>query len=117
MPVLMSTRDGKVFFDQLLVPRALSAFLGRPAVRLDHLLKPPPCESGSAGAPGLTPSELDSLLWDGPPPEGAVWVTPVSRAWPMGFGWSSYVAQSVMVQSCLSAGFDPAVSSQAKEYW
>ena len=32
-------------------------------------------------------------------------VTPCSKVWPMGFGWSSYVAQSFMVDSVLSAGY------------
>merc|ERR1712226_1198485 len=30
---------------------------------------------------------------------------PASRVWPMGFGWSSFVAQSSMVESCRRAGF------------
>ena len=104
-PVFMSSRDGKVFFDQLRVPLSLSAYLGRPAIRLCDLLEPPPCESGACAAPGLTEAELASFVLDGPIPSDSIWITPVSNAWPMGFGWSSYVAQSTMVASCRRAGF------------
>ena len=36
-PIFVSTRDGKVFFDQLAVPLDLRRFLGRPLVRLADL--------------------------------------------------------------------------------
>ena len=33
-------------------------------------------------------------------------VFPVSRVWPMGYSWSSFVAQSVMLDVCRQAGLD-----------
>ena len=45
------------------------------------------------------------LLIDGPLKDSCVDVVPVTNTFPMGFGWSSYVAQSVMVDACLKSGF------------
>lgn len=104
-PLWASCRDGKVFFDQLRVPLALRPYFGRPAVSIAELLRPPPCESGAAQAEGMTRSEISDLVLDGPPVDEDTYLIPVNNAWPMGFGWSSYVAQSVMVSSCLNAGF------------
>lgn len=85
LPVPMSSHDGRVFFDQLSVPRALAAWLGRPPVRLADLLDPPQCESGGESATGITDAELKSLVWDGPLPDGIVWLTPISTTWPLVF--------------------------------
>ena len=104
---LMSSRDGKVFFDQLSTPRAVAACLGRPTVRLSDLMDPPLCESGAAAETGLTQDELSAMLLDGPLPTDTIWITPVCLTWPMGFGWNSFIAQSAMVKSCTDAGFNP----------
>ena len=34
-------------------------------------------------------------------------VFPLSRVWPMGFSWSSFIAQSTMLSVCRSAGLGP----------
>jgi hypothetical protein len=77
-PALMSSRDGKVFFDQLRVPRSFAACLGRPAVLLRDLLNPPACESGAATAPPLTTEELNDMFLDGPIVDDTIWITPVN---------------------------------------
>jgi hypothetical protein len=104
-PVWASCRDGRVFFDQLRVPDSLRPFLGRPMVAVADLQHPPSCESGAIADEGLTDEELSRFVVDGPLNAGDTHVTPVSNTWPMGFGFSSYVAQCVMVSSCLDAGF------------
>ena len=104
-PLWLSTRDGRSFFDQLAVPSAVRPFLGRPVVSVADLLCPPPCESGSITEKGLTAAKIGEFLEDGLLESGDCELTPVCACWPMGFGWSSYVAQSTMVASCLDAGF------------
>ena len=104
-PVWLSCRDGRCFFDQLRAPDLLRPFLGRPRVSLKDLQCPPPCESGANAAPGLSEIELATFLLDGPCDPDDAWVIPVQNTWPMGFGWSSYIAQATMVGTCMSAGF------------
>mmetsp|Transcript_31927 Transcript_31927/g.101443 ORF Transcript_31927/g.101443 Transcript_31927/m.101443 type:complete len:854 (-) Transcript_31927:1008-3569(-) len=104
-PQWLSCRDGKVFFDQLAAPASLRPMFGRPNVCVAELLRPPPCESGASVAEGLTAEEVGGLLLDGPLGDDDVLLTPVSNTWPMGFGWSSFVAQTTMLTSCLPAGF------------
>ena len=104
-PLWLSCRDGKVFFDQLMVPKELRAYFGRPSMPITDLLKPPPCESGSDAQLGLSLEELDSFILDGPLTSFAGVLVPVSNTWPMGFGWSSFVAQSMMVSTCRHVGY------------
>ena len=80
----------------MLAPVELQPFLERPYLKASELL---------SGDDGLTLEELNSFQLDGPLPSASVELTPVSRAWPMGFGWSSCVAQSFMVSCVLEAGF------------
>ena len=96
-PLWVSGRDAKVFFDQLRAPSDLIPFFGRPAVEMREL-----CDIEG----GLTSDEMEGFVLDPEyqRPDGIV--TPVNRVWPMGFGWSSFVAQSFMVDCCFSAGFD-----------
>ena len=96
-PLWVSGRDATMFFDKFVVPGALVPFLGRPVVTAAEL---------TTGSGRFLLSELEVDLLDhvsplDPEPE----MTPVSVAWPMGFGWSSFVAQSYMVNTCPSAGF------------
>ena len=91
-PQLLSCRDGRVFFDQLAGPPLIHAFLGRPLVSIRDLQRPPVCESGAMQAEGLSGDELSSLLTDGPLQDGDDLLVPVNNCWPMGSGWSSYVA-------------------------
>ena len=50
-------------------------------------------------------AELDNYLIDRPLADNESYLTPVACTYPMGSGWSSYVAQSTMVASCLDTGF------------
>ncbi len=33
-------------------------------------------------------------------------LTPINLVWPMGFSWSSFIAQSTMTRLCFMAGFE-----------
>jgi len=90
----LSKRDGRCLFDQLLAPPPIRAYLGRPPVRVQGLL-----DSGLM--------TLYDIRRSGPrlghiTPNA--WVYPCSRVWPMGFSWSSYIAQSKMSALCATAG-------------
>lgn len=104
-PLWLSCRDGRVFFDQLRTLPELWPYLGRPQVSITELRCPPPCESGAQASVGLSDAELAIYVNDGDVSEQDLFLTPVICTWPMGFGWSSYVAQSTMVFSCIDAGF------------
>ena len=104
-PVWLSTRDGNVFFDQPAAPVGLRCCLARSLVSIVDLMTPPPCESGAVSADGLSRSELGALIIDGPLVDSCVDVVPITNAFPMGLGWSSYAAQAVQVDACLTSGF------------
>lgn len=100
--VYASVRDGKSFFDQLKLPQELSVAMCRPGVRLQDILGW--CEPGE---PKITMEEVLSYVID----EGDCAATdplsiyyPASLVFPMGFSWSSYVAQSTMLHTLVSAG-------------
>mmetsp|Transcript_179202 Transcript_179202/g.568670 ORF Transcript_179202/g.568670 Transcript_179202/m.568670 type:complete len:1089 (-) Transcript_179202:910-4176(-) len=105
-PLWVSGRDAEVFFDQLALPPALRSFMGRPAVQLSELTE------GLVGQqPALTMNEVSSRLEPGLTLEAALalgTLTPVSTVWPMGFGWSSHIAQSFMLSCAREAGVDSA---------
>ena len=81
-PVWMFGRDARVFFDQLLAPDEIQPFLGRPFVTVAELLDGDEC---------FTLDELQSFVLDGPLGASTEELTPVSRVWPMGFGWNSFI--------------------------
>ena len=87
-------RDGKCLFDQLSLAPALRAYMGRPS-----------CSAGElCDATGIRLSEL-SRYWTGPGRlERTTTLVPVGCVWAMGFGWSSWVAQSTMLSACRAAG-------------
>jgi len=91
-----SKRDARAFFDQLRLPSQIRPYFGRPAVTLRDL----------ALASGLPLSVLAESIVDleGGEDLSNLTVTPVSNVWPMGFSWSSFVAQSFLVQIALDAG-------------
>ena len=91
----VSKRDGRCFFDQLLLPECLKEFMGRPAVSVSQLVDA-----------GLSDAELRAAL---PASSTSVptWLWPVSCVWGMGFSWSSYVAQTTLLAVCASAGLGP----------
>ena len=83
-------------------------------VAIDDLKNPPVCESGAQAAIGLSELELNELLIDGPLNISALDLIPLNNSFPMGFGWSSYVAQATMVHTCVVSGFrhDQLLSSE-----
>jgi len=91
-----SKRDAKAYFDQLRLPSCLQPFFGRPAVRADRLAK----------ALGCPVRDLDIFFADGLPPvvRARDMLTPVNCTWAMGFSWSSFVAQSKLVQVARASG-------------
>ena len=90
----MSKRDGRCFFDQLLLPGTLRGFMGRPLVSRDELL----------GA-GLTIDKLSAFVGHDVSHAGSTfWAC--SRVWGMGFAWSSFVAQESLLAVCARAGLD-----------
>jgi len=96
--LVFAKRDAKAFFDQLRLPEKLRPYFGRPRVQASELATALGCAVGDLsewiddlGKASLKPSTM---------------LTPVNTVWPMGFSWSSFIAQSVMVAACLDAGID-----------
>jgi len=88
-----SKRDASCWFDQLRLPTELQRWMGRPRVSLRDL-----CSIG-----GMTIEEVQTCLLPGESHQAA-WFYPVSLTWPMGFAWSSYIAQEVLLNTCHEAG-------------
>ena len=92
--VFYSKRDAATFFDVLQVPPELQTWFGQPPLYVSELV-----------AGGLTLSDIASF---GNMPERQLepkmLLFPVHAFWPMGFSWSSAVAQSTTVQTCVKAG-------------
>ncbi len=51
-------------------------------------------------------AEVSGHVLDGDLPSGDCELTPASLAWPMSFGWSSFIAQNYVVDCCFAAGFE-----------
>ena len=82
-------RDCKTWFDQLAVHQDIGEYFGRPCVSRSELF-----ERGFTREEILSfggPDDLDSFV-------------PCSKVWPMGFSWSSCVAQSTLLSICEEAG-------------
>ena len=87
-PLWISTRDGRVFFDQLRLPLTLVPCMGRPYVVIADFINPPSCESAGPSAKGLSIEELRGLILDsGVVDEVDGFIAPVTKCWPMDFGW------------------------------
>ena len=95
-PVRMSKRDAKCWFDQLRAPRQLRPWFARPPVSIDMLL------SSGLVSEDLVRRALNAGR-DGKLPRRA-W--PVSVVWPMGYSWSSFVAQEALLSVASSSGLD-----------
>eukprot|EP00928_Gymnodinium_smaydae_P061722 TRINITY_DN45745_c0_g1_i1.p1 TRINITY_DN45745_c0_g1~~TRINITY_DN45745_c0_g1_i1.p1 ORF type:complete len:1002 (+),score=67.19 TRINITY_DN45745_c0_g1_i1:59-3064(+) len=95
-PFMMSKRDGRCLFDQLSCPTNLVPYFGRPPIYLRDLMK----------TSGLTWTEVKAAYRGKAPLHSGLLVFPASLVWPMGFSWSSYIAQSTMIAVCRSAGLD-----------
>lgn len=93
--IRVSKRDASCWFDQLVCPEELRCFMGRPPVSRAELY-----EIG-----GLRQAEVDSFLETGSETRSSI-LFPVSRVWPMGFSWSSCVAQEKLLAICEASGLD-----------
>ena len=94
--IYMSKRDVQTCFDVLQAPEALQQYFGRPPVTLDQLSR-----AGAASVDELRRYVVD--VGDRPlSPHDKVY--PASTVWPMGFSWSSCVAQASTVACCREAG-------------
>ncbi|OLQ04444.1 Pepsin II-4 [Symbiodinium microadriaticum] len=94
--VWFSKRDAETFFDVLKVPEELTPWFGQPAVRVKDLL-----EAGAFDVDFVN-SLVDDL--DATPLQVSEDIFPVSTVWPMGFSWSSVVAQSTTLACVTRAG-------------
>ncbi|CAE7547923.1 unnamed protein product [Symbiodinium natans] len=93
--LFFSKRDASTFFDSLRVPEQLRTWFGQPPVTVEELL-----DAGLSFEhildykDGEDSLALNSVLF------------PVHTVWPMGFSWSSAVAQNTTVATCVAAGID-----------
>ena len=96
--VFMSKRDVHTCFDVLEAPPALQPWFGRPPVTLHEVSQ----------VAGIPTTEL--LLYVADCSSERVCkhdlLYPASTVWPMGFSWSSCVAQAATVACCLQAGVE-----------
>lgn len=94
-PVFFSKRDASTFFDTLKVPPALQTWFGQPPITMQEFqqhglegealrIACDDCDHNNLG--------LAELLF------------PVHAVWPMGFSWSSAVAQDTTLATCVAAG-------------
>ena len=95
--IRVSKRDAKCYFDQLSLPPQMRRWFGRPSLKLGDILK---CID-------MTKDELASYLPRGARAADNLVLWPVCTSWPMGFAWSSFIAQSKLLQCCTSAGLRP----------
>jgi hypothetical protein len=98
-PLLLSKRDAQAYFDQLMVPSCLRSYFGRPHIFVSELL-----------SAGLSFKCIEKHFVGSDLLSPGCKVYPVSRCWPMGFSWSSYIAQSVLLARCGEAGLSSSIS-------
>ena len=87
----VTKRDCRTWFDQLTVADSIGDFFGRPKVSRAELIKEGFSDSEIAAAGGDTCSSS---------------FVPCSRVWPMGFSWSSCVAQETLLSICSRSNLD-----------
>ena len=95
----MSKRDASSFFDVLKVPDDAQQWLCGPPLEASEL----------ATALGCSPVDLGAYLADctAEELEAGHRLFPSSTTWPMGFSWSSAVAQDTTLGTLLATGLDP----------
>ncbi|CAE7542598.1 unnamed protein product [Symbiodinium natans] len=91
--VFFSKRDASTFFDALQAPEVLQPFFGQPAVTAQELLDH-----------GMTRDAIAKACDDSVSADVSGHLYPVHAVWPMGFAWSSAVAQDTTLAVCASAG-------------
>ncbi len=97
--VRWSKRDAASFFDTLCCPEELQTWFGRPPVRVSELLEHTELTLEDIGLLCVPVAPLGSLSADDS-------LVPCSRVWPMGYSWSSAVAQDVSLGLLRCEGFD-----------
>ena len=93
--LLFSKRDASTFFDVLKVPAGLQQWFAQPALTVNELM-----------AAGMSFDQIEALCDDAETLCGATSLYPTHVVWPMGFSWSSAIAQDTTVATCLQAGID-----------
>jgi hypothetical protein len=93
--VFFSKRDASTYFDTLAAPVALRKWFGQPPVQVHELL-----------AEGLSLQQVLSFCDEVDAEQLGLHARlfPVHCIWPMGFSWSSAVAQDTTISMCLKAG-------------
>ena len=94
--LFVTKRDMRVYFDQLSLVENLRPYFARPPVRLRDLLR-----HGDICLHDLTALDHGLGVCD-----SSALLYPLCATWPMGFAWSSYIAQSVLLKRCEEAGLD-----------
>ena len=87
----VTKRDCRTWFDQLAVSDDIGLYFGRPAITQQALI-------------GVGFSREDIVDFGGDDADSFFF--PCSCVWPMGFSWSSCVAQSTLLSICTIAGLD-----------
>ena len=95
IPIVAYKRDARCFFDQLDLPVHLRDHFGRPWLCCSDILRFTDMER----------CELLSFLWTGAQVSDDLVLHPCCATWPMGFSWSSYLAQSTLLAALVKAGF------------
>ena len=94
--VLMSKRDVHTCFDVLRAPESVQPWFGRPPVTLHELSQ----------VAGVSAHDLKHWVVDHEHAGVHDLMYPASTVWPMGFSWSSCIAQAATVACCMEAGVD-----------
>lgn len=89
-------RGAPTVFDQLAAPKALHPWFGRPAITLQELISASGLDACSL-CKFVDDVDHDLVTLD-------MALHPVSAVWPMGFSWSSAVAQGCTIECVLASG-------------
>ena len=96
-PLYFSKRDAVSYFDCLTAPECVRSWFARPAVNAGELI-----DLLDVPALGSLAPYIDGLL--GAPLARTTRLYPVACCWPMGFSWSSAVAQDTMLAQTTAVG-------------
>ena len=106
--VRITKRDARCYFDQLRLPGHLRSWFGRPSLRVSDILRftDMTTQELASHLPRLlgvlqqasTGNRLDAVFHR----DLVLW--PVCTPWPMGFAWSSFIAQSQLLGVCTASG-------------
>ncbi|CAE7714737.1 PDE9A [Symbiodinium sp. CCMP2592] len=95
-PIRVSKRDASCWFDQLKLPVVLREYMAKPPLTTEELERAGmPCEEQQFHMEAGQAWRAGSLF-------------PLHHVWPMGFAWSSYIAQEEMLMVCDKAGIPEA---------